>query len=80
MSDLDNPIKKIKNFSKSIRKKILQMSYEAGASSSHFGGALSSVEIVSTLYSGIMNLDKNNPLWEDRDRFILSKGHACLAY
>jgi transketolase len=70
--------KKIKKFSNNLRKTILETALLAGHSSSHFGGALSSVEIVSTLYSGIMNLDKNNPLWEDRDRFILSKGHACL--
>ena len=70
--------KKIKKFSNNLRKTILQTALIAGHSSSHFGGALSSVEIVSTLYSSIMNLDKNDPLWQDRDRFILSKGHACL--
>ena len=56
------------------------MSLIAGADSSHFGGALSIVEIVSVLFSDIMRINKENPLWEDRDRFILSKGHACLAY
>ena len=56
------------------------MAFSAGASSSHFGGALSIVEIVSTLFSYKMNLKKEDPNWEDRDRFILSKGHACLAY
>tara|TARA_Y100000741_G_scaffold364491_2_gene355681 strand:- start:2351 stop:3178 length:828 start_codon:yes stop_codon:yes gene_type:complete len=71
-------ITKIKKFSYNLRKNILDTALIAGHSSSHFGGALSSVDIVSTLYSHILKLDKNNPLWEDRDRFILSKGHACL--
>jgi len=70
----------IKNFSKKIRKHILDMALYAGASSSHFGGALSIVEIISTLFSNQMNLNEKNRHSETRDRFILSKGHACLAY
>ena len=70
----------VKNFSKNLRSKILDMAFEAGSNSSHFGGALSIVEIVSTLFSYQMKIDKKDPEWEDRDRFILSKGHACLAY
>ena len=73
-------IKKIINFSTEVRKNILEMAFEAGASSSHFGGALSIVEIISFLFSYKMKINKNNPQWEERDRFILSKGHACLAY
>ena len=79
MSD-QNRILEIKNFAKQIRKNILKMSLTAGASSSHFGGSLSTVEILATLYNNILNFDASNPLWEDRDRFILSKGHACLGY
>jgi len=74
-------LEKIKNFSKIIKKKILDMSYEAGSSSAHFGGALSIVDIVSVLFSHKMNLKKtDNEDYDKRDRFILSKGHACLAY
>ena len=73
-------IEKVKKFSIEIRKHILEMAFSAGASSSHFGGALSIVEIVSILFSEVMKIKKDNPNWEDRDRFILSKGHACLAY
>lgn len=76
----ENELVKIKNFSKKIRKHILDMALYAGASSSHFGGALSIVEIISTLFSHQMNLNKKNKYLETRDRFILSKGHACLAY
>ena len=70
----------IKKFSNDMRSNILEMSLSAGSSSSHFGGALSIVEILSTLYVSQLKYDPKNPLWEGRDRFILSKGHACLAY
>ena len=80
MSDKEKNIQNIKNFSIELKKNILEMAFSAGASSSHFGGALSIVEIVSTLFSHEMKLKKDDPNWEDRDRFILSKGHACLAY
>ena len=73
-------IKKIENFALAVRKNILEMAVSAGAGSAHFGGALSITEIVSTLFAYQMKIDKKNPNWEDRDRFILSKGHACLAY
>tara|TARA_B100001123_G_C15339042_1_gene1034005 strand:+ start:1115 stop:1951 length:837 start_codon:yes stop_codon:yes gene_type:complete len=73
-------IKNIKNFAFEVRRNILEMAVSAGASSAHFGGALSITEIVSTLFSYQMKIDKKNPNWEERDRFILSKGHACLAY
>lgn len=76
----ETDIKKIKNFSKKLKRNILEMAYNAGASSSHFGGALSILDITSVLFSHFLKIDQNNPQWEDRDRFILSKGHACLAY
>ena len=70
----------ITSFSNYMRSNILEMSLSAGSSSSHFGGALSIVEILSTLYVSQLKYDPKDPLWEGRDRFILSKGHACLAY
>lgn len=73
-------IKKIKAMANNMRKNILKMSLSAGAQSSHFGGGLSIVDIVATLYGGIMHIKKDNPEWEDRDRFILSKGHGVLGY
>ncbi|MAV05588.1 MAG: transketolase [Candidatus Pelagibacter sp.] len=78
--DFSKETRSIKLFSKNVRSKILDMAYEAGSNSSHFGGALSIVEIISTLFSYQMKIDKKNPEWNERDRFILSKGHACLAY
>lgn len=51
----------------------------ADAQSGHPGGSLSTVEILACLYHGKMNVDPKDPLKEDRDRFILSKGHAAPA-
>ncbi len=73
-------IDKIEQMTKSMRKNILDMSLEAGAASSHFGGGLSIVDITATLYGGVMKYDPKKPEWEDRDRFILSKGHGVLGY
>ena len=75
----EDDINKIRNFSLALRKNIIDMAFTAGASSAHLGGALSIVEIVSVLFSFKMRLNRD-PEWSDRDRFILSKGHACLAY
>ena len=80
MNSKEEDIKKIKKFSVEVKKNILNMAFVAGASSSHFGGALSIVEIISFLFSHKMKIKKDDPNWADRDRFILSKGHACLAY
>ena len=79
-ANTSNHIENIKSFTLNVRKNILEMAVAAGAGSAHFGGALSIAEIVSTLFAYQMKVDKKNPNWEERDRFILSKGHACLAY
>ncbi len=52
--------------------------YHAG--SGHLGGSMSMMDAVTLLYHHVMRLDKNDPNWEDRDRFILSKGHAGIGY
>ncbi|MBN1829604.1 MAG: transketolase [Deltaproteobacteria bacterium] len=58
-----------------VRERIINMIYRAG--SGHPGGALSAADIATALYFDILNIDPKNPRWPDRDRFILSKGHAC---
>lgn len=63
------------NLTKVIRRDIIEMIYNAN--SGHPGGSLSIVEIVTALYFNIMNHNPKDSYWEDRDRFILSKGHAC---
>lgn len=57
-----------------IRKHIVNMIHNA--KSGHPGGSLSAVEILTALYFDEMNIDPTNPKMEDRDRFVLSKGHA----
>jgi transketolase len=63
-----------------MRRDCLEMGYAAGSHGAHFGPALSSIEIVASLYFGIMNHDPQNPCLLERDRFVMSKGHACLSY
>ena len=58
-----------------MRKKVIDMIYKA--QSGHPGGSLSAADFVTALYFREMNVDPKNPKWEDRDRFILSKGHVC---
>lgn len=58
-----------------VRKDIIEMIYHAG--SGHSGGSLSAAEIMTCLYGGVMNVSAESPEDEDRDRFILSKGHAA---
>lgn len=61
-----------------IRLDTLTSLYKAG--SGHPGGSLSQVEIVTALYFHAMNVDEKNPKAENRDRFVLSKGHAAPSY
>jgi len=60
---------------KVIRRHIIEMTGKAG--SGHPGGSLSAADIVTALYFHVMRLDPKNPGWKDRDRFVLSKGHAA---
>lgn len=60
---------------KELRAEILKMLY--ACQSGHPGGSLSCVEMLMALYYGTMKIDPKNPKMEDRDRFVLSKGHAC---
>lgn len=68
-------IEELKRIAVEIRCDIIEMTCEAGAG--HPGGSLSAADIVTALYFRIMRIDPQRPDWPDRDRFILSKGHAC---
>ena len=66
--------------SRKLRIRILDMTYGAGKNGAHAGGGLSIVEILAFLYfGGVLKYDKDKPYQENRDRFILSKGHSALA-
>jgi len=60
-----------------IRRHIVQMMYNAGGG--HIGGSLSATDILVCLYFHIMRINPDNPNWKDRDRLVLSKGHAAAA-
>lgn len=61
-----------------MREKALTLALSAGNKGAHIGPTLSIIEIMATLYGGVLNLDPKNPTWSDRDRFLLSKGHGAL--
>ena len=61
-----------------VRRDIINMTANAG--SGHPGGSLSAVELMTSVFHNHMRLDPKNPKWEDRDRFVLSKGHSAPCY
>ncbi|MFH1563053.1 MAG: transketolase [Nitrospirota bacterium] len=73
----DSTIQELEAKAKEVRRWIIKMLAEAG--SGHPGGSLSSADIITALYFKIMNHKPDDPKWEDRDRFVLSKGHCCPA-
>ena len=73
--NMPKSIEELKITAKRIRREIIEMI--GAAKSGHPGGSLSAVEIVVELYFNRMRIDPKNPKWVDRDRFILSKGHAA---
>jgi transketolase len=61
-----------------LRRRVIDTLWQAQAG--HAGGSLSAAEIMGTLFFEVMHVDPAAPKWEDRDRFILSKGHAAPIY
>ena len=73
---LDNKkIAELKLAAANVRKHIIAGTH--AASSGHPGGSLSIADVLTLLYFEVMNIDIKNPKWEDRDRFVLSKGHCA---
>jgi len=68
-------VRELNNIARQIRRDVVTMIHLAG--DGHPGPSLSCVDIVTSLYFSVMRTDPKNPRWADRDRFILSKGHAC---
>ena len=71
-------IPELQELARELRRDIIQTIYTAG--SGHPGGSLSELEILIALYFRVMRYDPSNPKWSDRDRFILSKGHASPGF
>ncbi len=80
-------ITKIKKLTKDEIESLISKSYNCRVNilkmmrnaEGHIGGAFSSLDIITVLYNKILRHDPKNPRWPDRDRFILSAGHKCLA-
>ena len=71
-------LSELKLLAAKIRRDVLVMLEKVG--SGHLGGSMSIVELMSVLYGRRLNYDPKNPRWEDRDRVVLSKGHAGPAW
>src|ERR1700674_314452 len=77
-SDLDQ-VSNLKKLANEIRFSAMTMTHHSGLG--HTGGDLSSADILATLYLGnILRVDPANPIWPQRDRFIMSKGHCSGAF
>ena len=68
-------INRLKNIATQLRRDVVNTVYHAG--DGHPGPSLSIADIITALYFDIMRLQPQEPDWKQRDRFILSKGHAC---
>jgi transketolase len=70
-------VAQLEDCAREIRRDVVEMVYRS--KDGHPSPSFSSADIIAALYFNIMNIDPMNPSWEDRDRFVLSKGHACPA-
>ena len=78
MSIDTNELHELKKTAKELRLTVIDvMKYSGGA---HVGGSLSCMDVLTALYFKYLKIDPANPKWEDRDRFVLSKGHAAAGY
>jgi transketolase len=68
----------LKRKAREIRQEIVNVTYSCGGT--HIGGSLSQTDVMVALYYKYLRFDVENPLWEERDRFILSKGHGGVGH
>ena len=73
-------VKEIKSAAQNMRKDILRLAFNAGKQGAHIGPSLSVVELVAVLYGRILKYRIGDPTWFERDRFLLSKGHAGFGF
>ena len=72
-TDMSNPA----TLAKEVRRAVLGMVHRANAS--HVGGCFSMADILAVLYGGWLRVRPDDPAWADRDRLVVSKGHAAAA-
>lgn len=75
----NNVINQCYELSKKMRIKALEMAKSTGKAGAHLGGSFSAMDIIATLYGGVLNVKASEPDYELRDRFITSKRHCYLA-
>jgi transketolase len=68
----------LQRIARKLRRDMVDVTGWAGGS--HIGGSLSMTEILTILYWKYLNIDPSNPAWDDRDRFVLSKGHGGVGH
>lgn len=73
-------VNKCEQWAKDVRREIIEMCHTVGKIGVHVGSAMSTVEILSCLYGEVLKYDSSNPEKEDRDIFVLSKGHAYMSF
>ena len=73
-----NKMLELRKLANEIRKQSVIITHRA--QSGHPGGSLSEADILAALYFYKLRINPKNPHWEDRDRFVLSKGHASPGY
>lgn len=73
----NDPVARIKEKALWMRRRAFKMVYDAQLG--HPGGDFSAIDVMATLYFGVLNFDPTQPNWAERDRFIMSKGHATGA-
>jgi transketolase len=73
----DQQIRELEDTARHLRVEVLKMLHTS--QSGHTGGSLSAIDVMTVLYYQRMRHNPSNPAWEDRDRFVLSKGHAAPA-
>lgn len=78
---LENPrtpdVKELQGIARRVRQHVLRAVHHAKGG--HIGGPLSAVDMLTALYFSVLRVDPRRPWWPERDRFILSKGHAAIA-
>lgn len=75
-----NDLMEIKRIAKNVRRNVLDMTFQSGTNGGHIGGAFSSADILAVLYGRILNISPETVMDENRDRFLLSKGHTAIGH
>ena len=78
METFEQRVARLKETAQEVRFRVVEMIH--AAQSGHPGGSLSAADIMTALYFDVLRVDPANPRDPGRDRFVMSKGHACPVY